>query len=404
MRTKTKHRTNNRSHEKAHRKAPRKGAKTGRAQKAQIQTTQAAKKDNRKKGNSKGPKKQSVKAQLKAAAKKHYKEKKPEPVAKEFKYLVKYEDAGSLVQGGRIDRYWDRVAMIKLYPYLRKGPKKLPQSYHYWDHNFLMEYYGLKAWEFGNWVTQEDRMNYVCAAGIAFYDLKAILGFSAERLGLKGMLAMAIGARGKGRATAHFEPYIFMINLTRYQEDLPFVMSLPMEMPRNPKLIKFLKTGGAGALAHEYGHALDYFFGGYVEQDKDHFSLTQGRSTRTQINPNLIDKQSMRGETERLLATMIWKKGAQERDPRNGQRTDYYSKLFSMVVDKNLGDYWLRRNELFARAFEQYISFKMKQKGIKNTFLHQEKYEWWAYMDEALLKKVAKHFDRLIGMMRKAKV
>ena len=48
-------------------------------------------------------------------------------------------------------------------------------------------------------------------------------------------LAIAFGARGKGGALAHFEPGRNVINLT--------------------------KIKGAGSLAHEWGHALDYFLG-----------------------------------------------------------------------------------------------------------------------------------------------
>ena len=49
-------------------------------------------------------------------------------------------------------------------------------------------------------------MNYVCALSISLYDMRQILGFKAKNMGLAGKITMAIGARGRARALAHFEP------------------------------------------------------------------------------------------------------------------------------------------------------------------------------------------------------
>jgi hypothetical protein len=67
------------------------------------------------------------------------------------------------------------------------------------------------------------------------HDLADTLGIPAETLSLGGQLGLAFGARGKGRAAAHYEPGKLVINLT--------------------------KLSGAGTLAHEWGHALDHYFG-----------------------------------------------------------------------------------------------------------------------------------------------
>lgn len=59
-------------------------------------------------------------------------------------------------------------------------------------------------------------------------------GVPSKALSLNGTLGLALGARGKGKAAAHFEPSNLVINLT--------------------------KTQGAGSLAHEWFHALDNYF------------------------------------------------------------------------------------------------------------------------------------------------
>ena len=93
----------------------------------------------------------------------------------------------------------------------------MPKFFQFWDHRFLMKHFELRGWEFGEWVTQEDRMNYVAATGISLYDMRQILGFKAKDMGLAGKITMAIGARGVSAASAHFEPFSFAINLTRYK-------------------------------------------------------------------------------------------------------------------------------------------------------------------------------------------
>ena len=65
-------------------------------------------------------------------------------------------------------------------------------------------------------------------------DLSLVTNISPKALSLGGKLALAFGSRGSGNASAHFEPDLVVINLT--------------------------KTKGAGSLAHEWWHALDNYF------------------------------------------------------------------------------------------------------------------------------------------------
>ncbi len=99
----------------------------------------------------------------------------------------------------------------------------------------LMESYGFRGVNYGNWVNNQERQDFTNKAYDALADLSDYLGVPPKALGLNGLLGLAFGAQGRGgRAAAHFVPGVNEINLT--------------------------KTAGAGALAHEWGHALDHYF------------------------------------------------------------------------------------------------------------------------------------------------
>lgn len=95
--------------------------------------------------------------------------------------------------------------------------------------------------EFGNWLNDNDRQYSLDYGYDAFYDLALALDIPSEAISMGGVLSIAFGARGSGNAMAHYEPLRQVINLT--------------------------KTKGAGSLAHEYGHALDYIIGSKVNKN-----------------------------------------------------------------------------------------------------------------------------------------
>lgn len=95
--------------------------------------------------------------------------------------------------------------------------------------------------EFGNWLNDNDRQYSLDYGYDAFYDLALALDIPSEAISMGGVLSIAFGARGSGNAMAHYEPLRQVINLT--------------------------KTKGAGSLAHEYSHAIDYIIGSKVNKN-----------------------------------------------------------------------------------------------------------------------------------------
>jgi hypothetical protein len=96
--------------------------------------------------------------------------------------------------------------------------------------DFIQDF-GIRGGEFGNWMNENDARTNLRMAYEAFSDLADVIGIDKNKIALNGHLAIAFGARGKGRALAHYEPLRKVINLT--------------------------KMKGAGSLAHEYFHAID---------------------------------------------------------------------------------------------------------------------------------------------------
>lgn len=95
--------------------------------------------------------------------------------------------------------------------------------------------FGFRGVEFGNWTDQGDRQASLNHAFDGLHDLADALRIPPKAVSLNGQLGLAFGARGKGSASAHYEPTRAVINLT--------------------------KTSGAGSVAHEWAHAVDDYFG-----------------------------------------------------------------------------------------------------------------------------------------------
>lgn len=253
--------------------------------------------------------------------------------------------------GGRAQRFWDGVHLKRSGSYVTD---KLAVTV---DQFSVIKKYSLKGFEYGNWVNNNDRNDFLTATTESCEDLAKILG--TKNIGCDGTIGIAFGARGRSKALAHFEPWTFMINLT--------------------------KEKGFGCLAHEYGHALDYFFGMYVDQNVGFTALSGGDTVRSYIQPM--------GGKLRQLAMQVVNDVCKD---KQGNKSATYIRL-----EKEFGgsEYWFRRNEIFARAFEQYIRYKKDKKGIKNTFLSQKKYENGAYLFPADFKRILPVMDSLVKEM-----
>jgi|GEM_PF-1021405 len=305
---------------------------------------------------------------------------------KQKKDLGKIVDEGDVPYRGRADQYWRDKLKVIFTPNnkeIRSGAE-IPKSYEYDNLEFVENYFGLRAIEFGNWLSQQDRKNYLSGLGLALFDLRHILGFDAKDISLNKKVSVAFGARGRGNALAHFEPDTFSINITRYSRPRKGTTA-----KRNFDRTDLLTaSGGVGSFAHEWGHALDYFGGTFIEKTNSG-ALTGGRSERVKPDFLLMKKNTLEGLMERLINKIIW------------QTDKKYTAYYERLKKGRLSDYYFRRNELFARAFETYVHLKMQKKKYKNIFLAESKYDPKVYLSIAEMKKLEPDFDKLINAIKK---
>ena len=293
----------------------------------------------------------------------------------------KYTDTDTdLSRTGKVVEYWNSRGFKKLSSEYRKPALQLKENFFSTQpFDTLVNVYQWKGIEFGNWTTNEDRYNYLIALVICSHDLNRVLQFK-DNLGMWHTIHIAFGARGQGRALAHFEPSTFAINLTRYKR---------ADKKAGTKEERFFSSGGIGSLAHEYGHALDFFFGQYVEKTVG-ISLSNAHSTNTTFD---INGKDLHAQMARVIHACIWKKQGKEL-----VWTNYYKNLKARFGTL---EYWFRHAEIWARLFEQYIQHELTKKHIHNTFLAKMKYADSRYLPANEFKRVLPLVKKLLQSMSK---
>lgn len=183
---------------------------------------------------------------------------------------------------------------------------------------------GFRGLQYGNSVTDDERAHHVQRAAEALVDLADAIGLPDSAIGLNGTLGLAIGARGKGGAVAHYEPDLKVINLTR--------------------------KNGVGSLSHEWGHALDNYASGGAK-GTGFLSDYRGSPEKRQVMVDVVNAWATSGYVRQCQETLraIKKAGGMVRE-----------------------EYWLSHVEMFARSFEAYVSLKLSKAGRSNTYLTRE--------------------------------
>jgi hypothetical protein len=269
--------------------------------------------------------------------------------------LGKIEDAGAIVKGGGIDRHWQAITPEK--KFLAYFGKKRQDAWLF-DSNTALTHFNLRSIEFGNWMTQQDRANFLYASTLSLHHLAKVLNINDGDIGMGGRLSLALGARGHGNAKAHYEstPY-GVINLT--------------------------KTKGFGSLAHEYAHALDNIIS-FLKKGRKAY-VSGGRETRKGYNPTIAKKGNFfEQQFEEFFNLLYFTKKGQ------------YTQFATDISEFNEGDYYERRAEVFARSFEVYIFNLLKDAKIKDIFLVKSNYNAVIYPDASLSKLVKPIIARIV--------
>lgn len=214
---------------------------------------------------------------------------------------------------GRVDRYWKG----KLDPDNFTGRKVQFTEYSVQE---VVNKFGLKGIEFGNWMNQNQRQSFLNNFVVAFQDLAKILNVPMHNLGMNNKLSIAFGARGTSRAMAHYEAKHYVINLTK-------------------------TTGMFGVLAHEFGHYIDHIVG---------YKISKTNTLATRI---LNHNSPIISEYLNLFDNLYFHP--------DGSLTEYAKE------QNKRSAYYKSRPEVFARSIEVFIYSRLKAKKIVNEFLQE---------------------------------
>lgn len=239
--------------------------------------------------------------------------------------LGKIYDSYKIKPHGRVDDYWDLKYRIDP---SSVGVTSRREKF-YFDPQEGVKHFRLYGIEFGNWVPQDERGDFMFATLATLADMAKVVGASQPQMGMGGKLHLAFGARGKGGFAAAFyqrHPY-HLINLTR--------------------------PHGRFTFCHEYGHALDAE--AHFRRYKDIGYISDGRSIRK--TPDYEGKRPGTPEhaMETALEKILWNE--------DGSHSSYHRWLIGT------GSKYLNlRTEIWARTIEGFFRLKFDSAGISNTW------------------------------------
>ena len=233
-------------------------------------------------------------------------------------------------------------------------------------------------------MNDQDAGSHIQHAYGALADLADLVGIEPSQIAHGKKLAIAFGARGSGRASAHYEPDRAVINLTH--------------------------TRGGGSLAHEWAHFMDHVMSGgtfAVEGMRRRMAAASHGETAAQVHPDVqrafadvmrviktpsaelreelqnrtnqayseveharnLDAMAPRGTEEHAARRKEWQEASDRYKEARKQQTKHRGSSKFATHAELLGDYWVRPHEMFARAFESWAEDKLEAAKRKNTYL-----------------------------------
>ena len=241
--------------------------------------------------------------------------------------------------------------------------------------------FGMRSVQWGKSVTDGEREHHLKSCVDSFADLTDILGLPPQMASFNGRLAIAIGARGKGKALAHYEPELQVINLTR--------------------------NSGAGSLAHEWGHFFDYVVREISEQTTGNRGRGRFRDNKRPAfertrDPSYSQKTVPETPTEQAMKHLM----------DSPEYAAFSRRVRRVTRQRNLSqktqEYWQSDTEQWARCFERYVQRKLETSGRENTYLVGVKDDADLWPTDEEVEGMTPYFDRIFeafrnsGMLTKA--
>ena len=330
--------------------------------------------------------------------------------------------------------YHSILAQLKMGPVTRRGPAVAGNDGI--TAEGVRDSCGLNVVEYGNWASEDERQWHTEAAHAALQDLADILGVDKQQIGQRRRLSVSIGGRGNGHARAHYEPGGKVINITKKSGKGSLAhewghfldhMLLSVYRPQSGKdtsLVDMVWSGGQDAAKevpetvraamHEVARAIRY---GEHASVSDASALAQFRSRHLDAVRDALTTASTPQERSKLIKTYnqhVSDYNNARRPPTTaarqrarekvraalGHQSDFYAESLKAPA------YWHRPHEMFARAFEAYVTDRGAAMGRENTYLvdgaraSRETRLAMFYPSERDRKTIHAAFDKLIQAVK----
>ena len=184
------------------------------------------------------------------------------------------------------------------------------------------------------------------------------LGLPAAALGLDGRFGLTLRAGNAGYYGA------FYPTAREAMEGLGEVQPGGIVLP-----------GRSRSFAHEWGHALDFFLFSKLRAPKSYknqpaIPLTLWiKELRSTAGGKLFKVPKKFAAVANAMADVV---EALYIDPATGKPTEFHRTSFDYALGTRDPDYWIKAHEMFARAFEAYVAWKVDGAGGTTEFITKE--------------------------------
>ncbi|GEM_PF-5957298 len=364
--------------------------------------------------------------------------------------------------GKKIDR--EKVEKPKWTRFVPDSPERSGGADRVFKPQDLIDTFGIRGVEYGNWMDRESSEHHTQMLGLSFMDLSDILGIPVNHVSHGGKLAIAFGSRGSGNASAHYEPGKKAINMTKFKGGGSLAHEWGHFMDN---IVNMVASGGQEQFSFATGNIAErkayYSKRGLAKRGLS--PLREGDSESDQLGSGIpqsvkialvqlhsaINQGSAGGKSsdaaKNKYRSIRWVDSAiaQGTDPqkimddaylkdvrgkfmgklnysevshyihdKTGQQVLYDKKSSefyarSAAMSKSADNYWTRPHELFARAFEAYISDKLEAGGRSNSYLVSGVNEgrlagYSPYPMGEERKQINLAFDRLIEALKENQI
>jgi hypothetical protein len=294
--------------------------------------------------------------------------------------LTDLEEAGNEIAEARQNLPMPKRVSTHLSALRQIGPERPIAT-----RDLLISKYGLTGIEQGRWVSSKESLVLLQWVADSCADLVTLPGPWFITLSRRGNIGLAIGARGRSRAAAHYEGYRRVINLTRLCGAIGLI---PREhdIEGNPNVDECRQSRRK-----------------ILQLVDDHQGdLPASFVAVASANPKRFHEGVFSERNSQSLADSI----AKWNHSRFRVKTKILRKPPFLQQAGKLGRYWCRPRELFARAFESWCEDQLHQREMLNDYLVRgtrlSYSQCWAnpYPTEAQREEIAGLMEQLIAVCR----